>query len=64
MRKAPAYQKTDKECADAPAIEPFPEPRTYPSGWDMSNLFPGVLNFDSVHLNPPESTTHPEFAGE
>jgi hypothetical protein len=32
------FNKPKKEVEPAPILEPFPEPRTMPGGWDLSAL--------------------------
>ncbi len=40
-------QNEDRDFVQTDCFDPFPEPRTIPSGWDLSGLFP-ALQADSV----------------
>jgi hypothetical protein len=44
----------DRDLVPADCFDPFPEPRTIPSGWDVTGLFPET-RMDLVAEDPPDT---------
>jgi hypothetical protein len=50
-----APKSMDKETAQTPIFDPFPEPQTMPKGWDFS----GLMLADSL-----STVTEPSYSSE
>jgi hypothetical protein len=60
-----AKRKLYKQASpDEPIFEPFPEPRTFPSGWDMGGLFTQSADSDDGNGIVPTPTLPDRFSGE
>jgi hypothetical protein len=60
-----AKRKLYKQASpDEPIFEPFPEPRTFPSGWDLGGLFAQSTESEERNGIVPTPSLSDHFSGE
>jgi len=63
MINTPASKRIYKRDDETPDIEPFPEPRTFPGGWDLSGMVSAGRNDDDRQMILPGPVQPAELTG-
>jgi hypothetical protein len=53
----PAKRRLSTASSEEPIFDPFPEPRTFPGGWDLSGMISSLKDDESESGSLPTSNS-------